>query len=120
MNIGDILSGIKNLGTKAAGTVSSLLSSADKKIIQPAEKTLGDILSGNAVKGPAAATKTVIAINTAAGIPKATVDVAKDIAKGAARFALFFLCFVAMVLLFPGFAITISLVAIAIYPPPGL
>lgn len=87
MNIGDILSGIKNLGTKAAGTVSSLLSSADKKIVQPAEKTLGDILSGNAVQGPAAATKTGIAINTVAGIPKGTVDVAKDIAKGAARFA---------------------------------
>ena len=88
MTISDILNGIKSLGTKAASTVGNLLSSAKNKTGQTAG-TIGDMLAkaSSPVEGNAADTKTGIAINTVAGLPKAAVDVAKDIAKGAVRFA---------------------------------
>jgi len=80
MTLGDILNGIKNLGTKAAGTIGNLLSSANTNAVQPAVKTMSDYFapSPNGVR----------VRDVLREVPGATAGVAKDIARGAATFAL--------------------------------
>lgn len=84
----DFLKGIKNLGTKAKSTIKDFFTVTPEEeangkapnVIEKTTKTVGDFFAPKA--------DTVRVRDVVREVPGATADVAKEVAKGAARFAL--------------------------------